>query len=128
MDANLLLWIGQVLLALFFGFIGYQHTVGFDNWSAQPRQQWMLAVGKDRMRVIGTLEILGAVGLIAPAATKLLPWLTPLAAALLALLMLFAAIFHARRKGEIPNIGLNVVVGVLAATVAYGRFVIAPIP
>jgi uncharacterized membrane protein len=84
MDANLLLWIGQVLLALAFVVVGYNHSLGFDNWSKQPRQEWMLAVGKDRMRIIGILEILGAIGLIVPAATKILPWLTPLAAALLA--------------------------------------------
>jgi uncharacterized membrane protein len=127
MDANLLLWIGQVLLALAFGVVGYNHSLGFDNWSKQPRQEWMLAVGKDRMRIIGFLEILGAIRLIVPAATKILPWLTPLAAALLAVLMVFAAIFHARRRGELPNTVFNLVLGLFAAAVAYGRFVIAPI-
>jgi hypothetical protein len=41
--------------------------------------------------------------------------------------MVFAAIFHVRRSGELPNTVFNLVLGVFAAAVAYGRFVIAPI-
>ncbi len=58
-----------------------------------------------------------------PGATGILPWLTPLAAAMLALLMVFAIAFHARRPGEAQNIMLNVVLGVLSLAVAWGRFV-----
>jgi hypothetical protein len=64
---------------------------------------------------------------VVPAATKILPILTPIAASALALLMLFAAIFHARRPGELPNVVFNVVPGLLALFVAYGRFVLEPI-
>lgn len=78
------------------------------------------------MRVIGILEILGAVGLILPALARVLPWLTPLAAALFTVLMVLAAIFHLRRPDEARNVTLNVILGVLAAVVAYGRFVVAP--
>lgn len=41
--------------------------------------------------------------------------------------MLFAAVFHARRPGEGRNIATNLVIGLLAALVAYGRYVIAPL-
>ena len=54
---------------------------------------WMAAVGRDRMRIIGGLEVLGAIGLILPAALHILPWLATLAAACLAVLMGFAAVF-----------------------------------
>jgi len=50
-----------------------------------------------------------------------LVWLTPLAAAGLVVLMLGAIVFHFRRH-EYPNIGLNAVLGALAAVVAWGRF------
>lgn len=64
--------------------------------------------------------------MILPDATGILPWLTPLAAALLALMMLLAAGFHLVRR-EYPNIVLNLILLALAAFVAYGRFVIVPL-
>jgi len=126
MDTNLLLWIGQILLALAFLVEGYIHTLGFDRSSVRPGMTWQADVGRDRMRVIGGLEALGAVGLILPAATGILPWLTPLAAACLAVIMAVAAVFHLRRPGEGLNVVLNVILGVFAGLVAYGRFVVAP--
>ena len=57
--------------------------------------------------------------------TGILPWLTPLAAAGLALVMLSAAIFHARRR-EFSGIVTNAVLGAVALFVAWGRFVAAP--
>lgn len=127
MDANLFLWIGQIVLALAFLAVGYGHAFDYDRGVARPRMGWMAAVGRDNMRIIGFLEILGAIGLVVPAATGILPWLTPAAAAALAVLMLFAAVLHARRPGEVPNIVINAVLGVIAALVAYGRFVVAPL-
>jgi len=56
------------------------------------------------VQAIGIAEILGALGLILPAATGIYPWLTPVAAVALALLMFLAAVFHALRheKAEAP--------------------------
>ena len=59
--------------------------------------------------------------LVLPALVHVLTWLTPLAAAGLVLLLQGATVFHLRRR-EYPNIGLNTVLGVLAAIVAWGRF------
>jgi uncharacterized membrane protein YphA (DoxX/SURF4 family) len=126
LDANLLLWAGQVLLALAFLLVGYGHAPGFEGWSARPGMGWMAAVGRKRMRVIGLLEIVGAIGLILPGAAGVLPWLTPLAATCLAVVMALAAVLHARRPGEVPNIVTNLVLGVIALPIAYGRFVVAP--
>jgi DoxX-like family len=88
---------------------------------------WLAAVGRDGMRIIGILEILGAIGLILPAATGVLPGLTPVAATALAVLMVLAIVLHARRPDEGRNIILNVILGAIAALVAYGRLVIAPL-
>jgi uncharacterized membrane protein YphA (DoxX/SURF4 family) len=123
---DLALWIIQVVLALVFLAWGSAHIFRFDSLAASPRSGWVRAVGRANLRVIGILEILGAIGLVLPAATGILPWLTPLAAAMIALLMVFAIVFHARRPGEAPNIMLNVVLGVLALAVAWGRFVVEP--
>src|SRR3954470_20192654 len=103
MDANLTLWILQVLLALGILASSYGHTLGFEQAKDRPGMDWLGHVGRDRMRVIGVLEILGAVGLVLPAATGILPWLTPVAALSLAALMALAAIYHLRRPGEGRN-------------------------
>ncbi len=126
MDANSVLWAGQFLLALAFLAAGYGHSLGFEASSARPGMGWMSAVGRDRMRIIGGLEILGAIGLILPAATGILPWLTPVAAMALAVVMALAAVLHARRAGEGRNIVVNLILGVIAALIAYGRFVVSP--
>ena len=123
---DIVLWILQALLALVFIGIGLSHAFRFDQMAAQPRTSWMLAVGRQQMRAIGILEILGAIGLILPALTGILPWLTPLAASALALLMVFAGVFHARRSGEGANIVFNAVLGIVALVVAVGRFVVEP--
>jgi putative oxidoreductase len=127
MDANVLLWIGQILLALAFLSVGYGHSLAFAQWSTRQGMGWMAVVGRENMRIIGVLEDLGAVGLILPAATRILPWLTGLAALLLAVLMVLAIVFHARRPGEGQNIVLNLILGVIAALVAFGRIIVAPL-
>jgi len=73
------------------------------------------------VRFIGAAELAGALGLILPAATRILPVLTPLAASGLLLIMVLAAGFHISR-GEISNLPVNAVLGSLAAFIAWGRF------
>jgi uncharacterized membrane protein YphA (DoxX/SURF4 family) len=70
-------------------------------------------------------ELLGAAGLILPAATGILPSLTPLAAAGLALVMLGAIIFHVSRR-EYPNLILNTILLAMSVFVAYGRWFVLP--
>ena len=126
MDTDLLLWIGQVLLALAFLIVGYGHSLGFEAWSTRPGMGWMVAVGRDRMRTIGLLEIAGALGLVLPGATRVLTWLAPVAATMLAIVMALAVAHHARRRGEGQNIVLNLTLGIIAALIALGRLVVAP--
>jgi len=122
---NLALWVVQILLALAFIVLAYSHTIRYDE-NRQTKIVWLNAVPRRGMFVIGTLELLGGIGLVLPAATRLVPVLTPIAATCLAALMVLAAIFHATRR-EYPNIVFNAVLGLLAAFVAYGRFVLEPI-
>jgi hypothetical protein len=67
------------------------------------------------------VEFAAALGLTLPAATGTAPVLTLLAAAGLAVTTLLAALTHARRK-ESSAIGFNIVLLILAALVAWGRF------
>jgi hypothetical protein len=117
-------WVAQILLALTFLASGANHAFRFDA-AAKGQMSWMLAVGRDRMRVIGILEILGALGLVLPTATGILPWLTPLAGRGRARRKLGAAVFHLRRQGEVVNAVFNAVIGLLAAGVAIAVVVVA---
>lgn len=126
MGANSLLWAGQIVLALGLLAVGYGHAIDFDRTVTRRGMAWLAAVGRGPMRAIGSLEILGAAGVILPGFTGILPWLTPTAAACVVVLMILAAIFHARRADEGPNILTNLMFGLLAALVAYGRLVVAP--
>jgi uncharacterized membrane protein YphA (DoxX/SURF4 family) len=126
MDEDLVLWILQGFLALAFLGAGVGHIRNYDRMATQPRMSWVTVVGRDRLRIIGVLEVLGAIGVVLPAATGVLPWLAPVAAGCLALLMAFAVALHLRRSGEVPNAVFNLVLGVLALTVAVGRSVVDP--
>jgi putative oxidoreductase len=122
---HIALWIVQVLLALNFGFAGFMK-------STQPiealveRLVWPGALPEALVRFIGVCELLGALGLILPAATRIKPVLTPLAAAGLATIMLLASVFHLSR-GEARVVPINLVLGGLALFVAWGRRKKAPI-
>jgi len=77
------------------------------------------------LRIVAVAELADAVGLVLPAATGVLPWLTPLAGVGLALTMVLAIVYHVGRR-EWPNIGLNLFLGALALFISYGRFVVEP--
>ena len=114
------LWVVQGLLAVaFLGAGGAKLT--------QPKEKlaknmaWVEDFSQGTVRLIGALEVLGAVGLVLPGLIGVLPWLTPLAALGLVLTMAGAILTHLRRR-ENSAITVPVVLLVLAAFVAYGRF------
>lgn len=122
---NTVVWIAQILLALAFGMAGAMKAT-------QPKEKlaanmgWVNDFSQNTVRGIGTLEMLGAIGLILPALTKIFPVLTPVAAVGLVLVMGGAIFTHFRRK-EYPMIAVNLVLLAIAAFIAYGRFVAAPL-
>jgi uncharacterized membrane protein YphA (DoxX/SURF4 family) len=121
---NIALWIVQVLVACVFLMAGSTKVMRSKEQLAKM-MGWVQDFAPGTIRLIGTVEILGALGLILPALTKILPWLTWLAAVGLVLTMIGAIITHLRRA-EYPNIAMPIVLLVLSAFIAYGRFVIAP--
>jgi hypothetical protein len=76
-------------------------------------------------RIIGVLEVLEAIGIVLPALTGIVPWLTPLAALGLVLTMIGAALTHVRRN-EYSVITVPAVLLILAAFMAYGRIFVLP--
>jgi len=121
---NIALWTAQVVLALAFVPAGFLHAFRFDQFAAMPRMEWAHTLGRTNVRIIGLLELAGALGLVVPAAADILPWLTPLAATGLAATMFFAAILHLRRR---EPIFANVVLFAIAAFVVIGRAVVEPL-
>lgn len=121
---NIALWIVQGILAVMFMMAGFMKA-------SKPKEElatnmgWVEDFSANNIKLIGILEILAAVGLILPPLTGILPWLAPLAAVGLILTMIGAAVTHSRR-GENQMIGMNVMLLLLAAFVAYGRFFLAP--
>jgi uncharacterized membrane protein YphA (DoxX/SURF4 family) len=122
---NIVLWALQVLTGLAFVAAGYSHGLRHEQMKTQQGGQWVGDIPHPLRIFISICEILGGIGLVLPGLTGILTWLTPLAGALLALVMLLAAVFHLMRR-EYPNIAFNLVLFVLAAAVAYGRFVLLP--
>lgn len=73
------------------------------------------------IKAIGALEVAGAVGLVVPPLVGIAVWLAPLAALGLLVTMTGAVVVHLRR-GETGALVPPVVLGLLAAVVAIGRF------
>ena len=76
-------------------------------------------------QTIGVAEILGGLGPNLPVITGIYPWLTPVAAVALALLMLIAAVFHLLRR-ETTEAGVNVLLLIMLVIVAYVRWPLMP--
>ena len=118
---NLALWIIAIVLAVAFAGSGLMKLVVPKDNLVTAGQGWAQDYSPNNIRLIGFVEIVGAVGLVLPAAVHIAPILVPLAAVGLALVMVGAIVVHARRK-EPMNIVVNVVLIVLAVIVAWGRF------
>jgi putative oxidoreductase len=119
------LWVVQSLLGALFIAVGTMKAT-------QPiavlvdALGWPAAVPVALVRFIAVAELLGGLGLRLPAATRVKPMLTPLAGLGLAIDMLLATIFHITRE-EFGALGIPLALGGLAAFVAWGRAVKAPI-
>ena len=115
---NILLWVLQVIAALVYGASGVMKAFLFDkvsgdvpSFGALPRKVWM---------AMGILELLCAVGLVAPAALHWHSSLTFLAAAVLAVESLVFVWVHFRYR-ETASMIMSGVLGLLMAFIAYGR-------
>ena len=120
---NSVLWILQILLAAVFAWHGWMYA----TWppSAEAMHEKLhpgksLGVSPKLRTFIGICELLAAVGLLLPWLTGVLPWLTPLAAVGLTMVMLGSAAFHLSRH-EYANVAISLVLVALCVVVVYGR-------
>jgi len=123
---NVVLWALQIVLAVKFVSVAYTHGLLPDRMKMQRGMQRLGAAARPLLILIAVCTFTAAVGLILPAATGILTWLTAWSAALLALLMLAAAGLHLACRDS-PKTVVSLVLLALAAFVAYGRWVLAPL-
>ena len=113
-------WIASALLAALYLMAGGMKA--FLPAARIPKQfPFVEDFGVGGVRVIGALELLGAVGVILPRLTGILPILAPIAATALVVVQVLAIIVHLRRK-ETQSLPFNVVLLLLAAFVAIAGF------
>jgi hypothetical protein len=117
------LWSVQGLLALVFLFTGgMKLLLPLEELTAQsPLPGWFV-------RALGVAEVLGAIGLILPGLLRIRPSLTPLAATGLVIIMIGATVLTPLIVGgDVVLTLIPLVIGLLAAFVAYGRWRLAPL-
>lgn len=104
------LWVVNAILALVFVAVGAMKLLRPPAALVGFGLKWVEDMPAGVVKTIGGLEVLGAIGLIVPLATGILPILTPLAAVGLALTMIGAIVLHARRhEPVVPNLVLGAV-------------------
>lgn len=117
---NVVLWVVAALLAAAFLAAGLT-KLARPKAALAAQMAWVEDFPQPVIKLIGGSEVLAAIGLIVPAAVGIAPILVPLAATGLVIVMIGAAVTHARRH-EPQMIATNVVLLVLAAFVVWGRF------
>jgi len=117
---NIALWIVQGLLAALYLMAGTLKT--FQTAKAKEQLPWAKNRSDGFVRFVGTSELLGALGLILPLVTGILPWLTVLAATSLTVIQLLAIFSVHLPKKEYNIIPVNAVLLALAVFVVIGRW------
>lgn len=113
------LWVVQGLLALMFLMAGGMKAARPKAELAE-RMGWVNDFSDTQVKLIGVIEVLGALGLILPM-LLVAPFLTPIAALGLAMTMAGAAYTHYRR-GEMNMLAMPIILMLLSLFVVYGRF------
>lgn len=115
------LWSVQILLALLFGVLGLAKATMTPAALAGMHIAWAADVPLALLRFVGTAEILGAAGLLLPAATHIAPMLTPAAAAGFVILQTLAIGFHALRGETAETLVLNIALLTASLFILWGR-------
>jgi len=122
---NTVLWVLQCILALKFASVAISHAVR-PSAKVQGSMRRFGAAARPLLTLISLVCVLGALGLVLPAVAAGFARFVPWSAAFLAAWMLLGMAFHVRCRGW-PNLAVGVVLFLLAAFLAYGRWVLAPL-
>ncbi|MFK8036116.1 MAG: DoxX family protein [Hyphomicrobiales bacterium] len=123
---NIGLWVAQALLAAMFLMAGATKVMSGSAELVAMGMGWAENAPFLLIKFIGLAEVAGGLGLLLPAATRIMPHLTKWAATGLCVIMVLAAGVHIVR-GEFEVVPVNVILFALAALVVWGRTNKAPI-
>lgn len=116
-------WIVAGLLALAYLLAGAMKALRSPDKLAESGMGWAKDLAVPAVRLIGVAEVLGAVGMILPPLTGIVPILAPLAAVGLAVLQAAAIVFHLTRR-EQKAVPMNLVLLLAAVAVAILGFLV----
>lgn len=116
---NIALWAAQIVLAAAYGLFGSMKAFSPIEKIADM-MKWAPDFPPMFVHGLGTLEMLGAIGLILPSLTRIVPRLTVLAALCFTILQICAISLHVSR-GEFSPLGLNAVLIGLSLFILWGR-------
>ena len=119
---NIALWVAQGLLAAMYLMVGAMKAFQPAKVRENPQMTWAHGQPDTYIRFVGTTEVFGALGLILPLVTGILPWLTVLAAIGLTIIQVLAIFTEHLPKKEYNVIPVNVILLGLAIFVIIGRW------
>ena len=120
---NIGLWILQFSLFVLFITFGYMKLVkSKDELKGMDTLHYVDDFSERNLKLIGILEILGALGLILPQLTGIIPWLVTLSSFGLVLTMFVAMIVHLRRGDGLKSVMINIILLLMSSFITYGRF------
>ena len=127
---NVLLWNLQLLLAIVILLPAFK-IVGLDTFTLKRnsggRMDWVDELQPHTLKLIGGLQILLGIGLFLPPLLNFKPWLTPIAAIGVSLIMMLLLSFNFKRKDNLNRIVINIIISIIALFVAYSRLFVLPI-
>lgn len=121
---NIAIWVAQGLLAVMFLMAGFMKLTQPKEVLLEKVGGWVEGYTVSQIKMIGAVELLGAIGVVLPMLLKVLPILTPIAAIGLAVTMIAAAAVHVKRK---ESVMMNMMLLALAAFVVVGRLILVPV-
>ena len=123
---NTVMWILQAILSIKTVSAAFSHAVRHDKEEMAWGIERMGALARPLLVGAALLMLLGSLGLVAPAVVRAPGWMAPVAAGLLAGLMLASVAFHLNCR-ETPRAFVGLILFLVAAFVAYGRWAVWPL-
>ena len=117
---NIALWVAQIILVILYGIAGALKT--FQVAKVREQMPWAKDRSDGFIRFVGISELLGALGMVLPLLTGILPWLLPLAAVGLTVIQLLAIFSEHLPKKEYKVIAFNVILLILSVFIVFGRW------
>jgi len=117
-------WIASAILALLYLIAGGTKVVtAKETLQREQRMAYINDLSARQVRAIGVIEVVGAVGVILPHLTGVLPWLSTMAAFALVAVQVVAIAVHVRRREY--TLAFNLVLLALALAVGVGLLLVA---